>query len=366
MNVLYLVKYAGKGGSERYVETLVRYLHGARIRAFFAYSEGGPLAERMEELGVPCRQLDLRSRFDFKAAKALAELCGEWSIDLVHCQFLREHYTALLAKSRSPGLRVVYTNHMLIANDAVTRLSNRWLDRRQDQMISVCNRGRELLMSNGWSGDRLRVVFNGVDPAAWAGDRGSSTLRRELGLAEDGFVMLYAALLVPGKGHSFLLDALKALSDRTSAPFTMVLAGDGPLLEEMKAKAARLGLGDRVRFLGYRNDMKNLYLGADLCVCPSESEALSYFIIESMASGVPVVATDVGGNPDIISPDLEDGLLVPYGDPATMAEALAQMMEDRDLRERCRRGALRAVEERFEIHKWMDDTFAVYEDALAR
>lgn len=83
MKVLYLLNFAGKAGTERYVETLVKYLGGTEIEPYFAYNQGGLLVERLEAMNVPCRQITMNSRFDFKAAKALAELCEEWDIDLV-------------------------------------------------------------------------------------------------------------------------------------------------------------------------------------------------------------------------------------------------------------------------------------------
>ena len=96
--VLYLLNFAGKAGTERYVETLVNYLSAdGLVQPFFAYHEGGLLVERLEEMGVPCRRVEMRRRFDYKAARDLAALCAEWGIDLVHCHYLREHYTALLA-----------------------------------------------------------------------------------------------------------------------------------------------------------------------------------------------------------------------------------------------------------------------------
>ena len=98
-----------------------------------------------------------------KGARELAKLCAEWDIDLVHCHYLREHYTALLAKKYNKKIRVVYTNHFVLANDFVTRFSNRIMDRRQDQMIAVCNKGKEQLVANGWSADRIQVIFNAVD-----------------------------------------------------------------------------------------------------------------------------------------------------------------------------------------------------------
>lgn len=365
--VLYLLNFAGKAGTERYVETLVRRLSQAGlVKPFFAYNVGGLLVERLEALGVPCRQVELRSRFDLKAAKALAELCTEWDIDLIHCHYLREHYIALLSKRYRPGLRVVYTNHFVMANNALTRLSNRWMDSRQDQMIAVCNRGREQLMANGWSGDRIRVIFNGVDPADWAGERRDSTLRAELDLPEDRFVMLCASRFAEDKGHTYLIHSVKRLTELTQKPFSLVLAGDGPLLDPAKEQVRALGLEDRVIFLGFRQDIKNLYHGADLYVNSSRHEALSFLIIEAMAAGLPVIATDMGGNSDIVNEQAGCGPLVAYDDPEDMAGAMLHFLEDPAYLARCREGARRTVEEKFHVDKMIRDTYGVYEAALAR
>ena len=128
MRVLYLLNFAGKAGTERYVESLVKYLGpqgSGQVEPHFAYNTAGLLVERLEAMGVPTRQLPMNSRFDLKAAKALATLCGEWDIDLIHCHYLRENYIALLAKRYLPSLRVVYTNHFVQANDGITRFTNR-------------------------------------------------------------------------------------------------------------------------------------------------------------------------------------------------------------------------------------------------
>ncbi|MDD5938537.1 MAG: glycosyltransferase [Clostridiales bacterium] len=366
MNVLYLLNYAGKAGTERYVETLVRYLSAdGRVKPYFAYNEGGLLVERLEAMGVPVRQLTMSSRFDRKAAKALAALCREWDIDLIHCHYLRENYIAMLAKSYHPKIRVVYTNHFILANDAVTRLSNQLLDKRQDQMIAVCNKGKEQLVANGWSAGHIQVIFNAVDLDAWAGDRSESTLRAELGIPEDRFVMLCASRFAEDKGHAYLIRSLKRLTGLTDRPFTMVLAGDGPLLEPTKALAAELGLTDeQVKFIGFRKDIKNLYKGSDLYINSSRHEALSFLIVEAMAAGLPAVITDMGGNSDIIKGPDDGGLLVVYDDPDSMAGAMRRFLEDPGFLKDCKVKSLSNIETRFEVHKMADATYRVYEKAL--
>ena len=361
--VLYLLNHAGKAGTERYVETLVRYLGGKYVEPYFAYNEGGLLVERMQEMGVPTARLEMKSRFDIKAAKALAALCDEWDIELIHCHYLREHYTALLAKTYNPRLRVVYTNHFVLANNAITRLSNRWMDKRQDQIIAVCNKGKEQLIANGWSAEGIQVVFNAVDLDAWAGGREESTMRSEFGIPEDRLVMLCASRFAEDKGHQYLVNSLKRLTEISDVPFTMVLAGDGPLLEPTKEQVKTMGLAGKVIFAGFRKDIKNLYKGSDIYINASQHEALSFLIIEAMAAGLPVIVTDMGGNRDIVPPDADCGELVVYDDPDSMAQAMKKMLEDGDYRAACAAGALRTVGEKFEVGKMCEATWSVYQKA---
>lgn len=367
MRVLYLLNYAGKAGTERYVETLVKYLGGKEIEPYFAYNLEGLLVERLEAMGVPTRQIAMNSRFDFKAAKALAALCAEWDIDVIHCHFLRENYIALLAKRYNKKVRVVYTNHFILQNDLITRTSNRLLNGRQDQMIAVCRKGKEQLIANGWSGEKIQVLHNGVDLDVWAGDRTDSTLRSELGIPEDRFVMLCASRFADDKGHDYLIRTMKRLTELTKVPFTLILAGDGELLEPTKALAAELGLGeDVVRFIGFRKDMKNLFHAADLYVNSSRHEALSFLIIEAMAAGLPAAITDMGGNRDILEGPEQGGALLPYNDPEGTAQILRRFLEDGEFLALCRENAKRNVAQRFEIHKLARDTYQVYEKAVGK
>lgn len=370
MKVLYLLNFAGKAGTERYVESLVKYLGkegSGQVEPYFAYNTAGLLVERLEAMGVPTRQLAMNSRFDLKAAKALAALCEEWDIDLIHCHYLRENYIALLAKTYNKKIRVVYTNHFILANDWITRLSNRLLDKRQDQMIAVCNKGKEQLTANGWSEGKIQVVHNGVDLDAWAGSRADSTLRSELGIPGDRFVMLCASRFASDKGHDYLMRSMKALKERTKVPFTMILAGDGELLEPTRALCAELGLdGDTVKFIGFRKDMKNLFQAADLYVNSSQHEALSFLIIEAMAAGLPAAITDMAGNPDILTGPEQGGVLLPYDDPENTAKLLARFLEDPDFLAQCRENARKNIEARFEIGKLAQDTYQVYEKAVEK
>lgn len=363
MNVLYLINHAGKAGTERYVELLVSNLSRQGVKPFFAYNEAGLLVEKIKAMDVPCRQITMTSPYDKAAAKALAALCEEWDIDLVHTHYLRENYITMRAKRYNKKIKGVYTNHFVMDNNFITRLSNRVYRSKQDEMIAVCNIGKETLVNNGWSREKIRVVHNGVDPAMWRQDE-PSTMREELGIGADEFVFFCASRFAYDKGHKYLIDSIARLLELTDRPFRLVLAGDGELLEPSKAQVAKLGLEEHVLFAGFRRDLKNLLHGSDIYVNASEHEALSFSIIEAMAAGLPIVATDMGGNSDIINDETDCGILVTYDDPESMAQGLLRMMTDAALLERCRENAARAIEAEFSVDIMCARTLQCYFAAL--
>lgn len=363
MRVLYLMNHAGKAGTERYVELLVTHLREERVTPFFAYNETGLLVEKMEAMGVPCAQISMNSPYDSAAAKELAALCERWEIDVVHTHYLRENYIAMRAKKYLPRLRSVYTNHFVMGNNFVTKCSNRLMQRRQDEMIAVCELGREVLVQNGWRREDIRVIHNGVNQAEWA-EREPSTMRAEFDIGEEEFVLFCASRFAHDKGHAYLVRSMKRLQELTQRPFRLVLAGDGELLDSTKALVRELQLESRVIFAGFRKDMKNFFHGSDLYVNASEHEALSFLIIEAMAAGLPVVVTNMAGNGDIVNPQTDCGVLVEYDNPESMAQAILSLMENRELLEHYRSNAARAIEQEFSTEIMCAKTYQTYQDAI--
>lgn len=361
LKVLYLLNHAGKAGTERYVQTLAEQLHNKRIKAYFAYNEEGLLVERLRALGVETHRIAMRSRFDLAAAYRLARLCRALEIDAIHAQFLRENYIAMLSRLFNPKVKVIYTNHFILKNNRATRISNRLLTPLQAGIIAVCNRGREMMISNGVSGKKIRVLFNAVDPEYWGNNEGS-TLRSEFGISGDTFVLLCASRFAYDKGHRFLVQSLARLKEIAQKKFVCILAGDGPFLEEIKALSAGLGLDDAVIFTGFRSDIKNLYNGSNLYINSSSHEALSFLIIEALASGLPVVATDMGGNSDIINGTNGCGILVKYEDTEDMARAIDRLMNDPGLLQSLRINAFKTIREKFNLVKMAQQTYNLYEE----
>lgn len=342
MKILYLINHAGKGGTERYVESLAT---GLDIIPYFAYNEDGLLRERIDAAGIPTFKLEMKSRFDFSAAKRLARLCSDNDIEVIHTHFLRENYIALLSRLFYRKTRVVYTSHILMSNNFVTRFSNRLLSPLQYRVITVCEAGKARLTANGIPERMITVIHNGIDPAIWECEKRNN---KEL-------TFVYAARVVHGKGHETLLNAAALIKDK---PFKLLIAGDGELLPDMQALAERLGIGDKTVFMGFCTEMKPVLAVSDICISASESEALSMSILEAMAAGLPVIATDVGGNPEILRSGC--GVLVSYGDPKALAAAMREMLENADKRKKYGQASLAAANGEFNISVMLSKTKSIY------
>ena len=360
MNVLYLINYAGKSGMEKYVENLVRLLPPTGVNCFFAYNLHGPLAVKMAAAGVESLQLSLEWKDALRAAKTLAVFCRERDISVIHAQGPRENVIALLARRHHPALRVVYTCHFTTPCGSAWRQINRHFTRKNHCVIAVCNEARDVLIANGCCPEKIKVIYNGVEPAAPRPF--SDGLQKELGLGSDVFMMTTLARFDPEKGLDFLVDAMAALRKKTDRPFCCTIAGDGPLTEDIRARAAAAGLEQEVRLLGYRTDAPEILAGSQLYLCTSSrGEALSFAILEAMNTGLPCVVTDVGGNRDLAETEIVCGKVLDYGDVEGFSDAILSLMNDDARRTALSAAAREKIKKRFDLNQLALDVGRTYQ-----
>jgi glycosyltransferase involved in cell wall biosynthesis len=249
-----------------------------------------------------------------------------------------------LPRGRRPVL--VYTEHSLWNKAAVlTKALNRSTVGVDRALLVVSEAARDALPRALRS--RARVVVHGVDRTRFAAlPHERQSLRRdvrdELTLADDEVFALTVANLRSEKGYDVLLETAR-LCGAAGAPVRFVSVGRGPLETELAAAAQAAGLGDRLVFLGTRTDTARLMAGADLFVLPSHQEGLPVALMEAMSAGLPVVATTVGGVPDVVTDGIE-GLLVPPGRPDLLAQAVRAVAADPALRARLAEASLRRSE----------------------
>ena len=364
MNVLYLINYAGKAGTEKYVENLVRILGKDRITPYFAYNIGGELSEKMRAAGVPSLQLDMGKKAAlFSAPKQLAAYCRENRIDVIHAQYPRENLIALRSKKYYDAPRVVMTSHLTLRlsgfSGMVWKQINKKYSPRNHWVIPVCREGRDILIENGVLPARIKVIYNGIEPAPLPAH--TDVLKKELALADDCFVFFIMARFAPEKGLSFLVDSLAELKKKTDKPFCCAIAGDGELTGEIKSQIASLGLENECRLLGYRTDTKDLLPGADAYLCSSQcNEAMSFAILEAMNAGLPLIVTDVGGNRDLAETDMQCGFVVNYGDSSAFSDKMQLLMDEPSQRAALAKAANDKVAKYFDLEKLAGDVCAAY------
>lgn len=358
MKVLYLINYAGKAGTEKYVENLMDYLHPGHCQCGLCYNLEGPLADKTRDKGMAVHRVVMKHPFDLKAAREIAKLCKEEGYEVIHAQYPRENCVALLSRLFGSRAKVVFTSHLTIHQPLFWRVLNRLFTPQNQKVLAVCKASEEILRDNGVKADRIQVIFNGIDAAQMPPrDRGA--------LAEFGIggqvVLITLARFMPEKGLGFLCDGVKLLKARTSVPFQVLLVGDGEEFDAISQKVRDLGLEDTVKLPGFRSDTGRLLAASDIYLNTSEAEAMSFAILEAMANGLPVVATDVGGNRDLVHVDGESGLTVPYGDPEAFAAALQTLLEQPELRKTMGQTALKKAKTTFDLNKLLEDVYHTYQ-----
>lgn len=359
LKVLYLINHAGKAGTEKYVYNLVKTYSEKNTKCYFAYAEEGLLSQQMEEMGIESVKIPMKNPFDKKAAKALADYCRNNNIDVIHTQYPRENYIALLSRKYYSGTRVVYTCHLTLKTSFLWKITNKIMTKNNHKIISVCNKGKELLIGNGVPEEKIDVVFNGIRPGE--SKPKNPEKRRELGIDEDTFVIVTLSRYHMAKGLDFFTDSVYELKKRTNKKFVVLFLGDGELFEDIKKRIERLGLENEIKQLGFRNDAAEILAVSDMYVNSAKCfEALSFAILEALDNSLPVVATDVGGNSDIINSSTNCGILVNYGDTKAMAEAIKTVMEDEGKYKLFSENAKKTVCEKFNLDVLLEETYTKY------
>jgi glycosyltransferase involved in cell wall biosynthesis len=357
------------GGAEAHVLALLGRLDPARYEVWLAYFEerpdqARPMLDDFRALGI--RTVDLRGRgqLDPAATLRLAGLLRRVRFELVHAHSLRAEVAAVTAAALCrPRPRLVRSVHN--TDDFYQRPPACWLARltggRLDRVIAISDAVAEHVQRYcGVPGDRVQRIHYGLDTAPYdlvAPLAGSGDARQPPTI---GMI----ARLAPQKGHTVLLEALPDVVARFPG-LQVELVGHEHLttVAELEARVARLGLAQVVHFTGFRDDLPTLLARWDLLVLPSLWEGFGLVLLEAMAAGRPVVASRVGPIPEIVLHG-ETGLLVAPGEPAPLAAALVELLEQPELAARLGAAGRRRVAEHFTLQRMVAETEALYEAVL--
>lgn len=354
--VLHVISTLLPGGTELAVLRLIRSLDRERYEFHVAWLRDEPLLKpEFEAAGARVTGVGLRAKVDPRALWRLARTVRRERIDLVHTHMdLADWYGA--AAARLGGARaLVSTKH----NADEFRTRRTWkrppflvLERlayaAADAVIVVSEGlGAFLRRVEHLPSGKMIVLPNAVDPGIAAAAPSRDRARALLGLQGFDPIVGTVGRLAPQKGQ---IDLVRAMPEvlRAFPGAACVLAGDGPIRGELEREASRLGVGERVVFLGFRSDVPAVLRGLDLFVLPSRWEGMPLALLEAMALGLPVVAARAVGTSEVVR-DGENGVLVEPGDVAGLAAAIVGLRRDPDRAARLGEAGRRAVVERHSI-----------------
>lgn len=330
MEIVHVVENLDRGGLERTVVDLIASQrdagHECRVICLFKL---GLLARELLANGVRVDACGKRSGLDLRALRRARALIRQSPDAVIHTHNAMAHYYAVLASVGLPVKCRINTRHGM--GGRIRSGRQEWLYRQSlrgtDYAVAVCEAARQRFAADGMRPRRaLLSVPNGIRLERFrpADDVARQSLVAELGLPTGSRIIGTVGRLQPVKDHALLLRAFAKV--RVQVPeAALVIVGDGPLRAALEAQAEQAGLSDAVRFMGDRHDVPRLLTGMEVFALTSTSEGYSVALLEACASSLPIVATDVGGNREIVRHGV-NGRLVPSGDAAAIATALIALL----------------------------------------
>lgn len=361
IRVLHVVLTLCPGGAERLVLDLCRELRPFAASAVCCLDDPGPWADQARALGTPVSALGRRPGFRPGLGWRISRLARAMGATVLHCHQYSPFVYGTIAGLLQPGLRIVYTEHGRVT-DAPPSSRRTWANRllgfRPERIVAVCDDLRRFMSTEGFPASRIEVIHNGIDPRLETEAADVVRARRAIGLPADVRVVGTVARLDPVKRLDVLIEAC-ALVRRIAPGTVLVVVGDGPTRASLERLAVERGLGDSVRFLGARDDARALVPAFDVYVNSSASEGVSLTVLEAMAAGLPVVATHVGGTPEVLTSGVT-GLLVPPDSAGAIAEAVLGLLDRPDDRARLGAAARARVVHDFSLDEMVRRYLAAY------
>ena len=351
-------------GAEVLVAETIRRLKGRIDPTIFCLDAVGQLGEQMIDEGVDLVNLNRQPGRDYGVAWKMARAIRERGISVVHAHQYSPFFYAALAKLASGNrFRLILTEHGRHFPDLVSPirrgLNRIVLDRMADAVNACCEFSAKALSRNdGFAGKRISVIENGIDVERYRTHADRNLLREKLGLHRAKRYIAMVARFHPVKDHAMLLRAFATVAAQRP-DVDLLLVGDGPLRGNLETQVREAGLFERVQFLGVRRDVADILQAVDLFALTSVSEAASLTLLEAMAAAVPVVVTDVGGNPEIVRQAV-DGFRVPRGDDAAAAKAIIYLLDHPLEAKKMGEAGRQRVEEHYRLDRTIDRYFRLY------
>jgi glycosyltransferase involved in cell wall biosynthesis len=345
MNIIQVIRSMTFGGAENHVLTLSKGLRERGHRLCVVCPEHSWIAARCEENQLTVAPVEMRGLFDLRSYWKLHRLICEFHADIVHAHQVRP--------SQYVGIACLATDAIPVCTAHSTKAVKHM--RRCRHIIAVSNAVEDNLLRHHYSASTVTRVYNGVPDCPRAG---RDELRRELNIPSEQIAVVCAGRFVRDKGQDILVEAATSSDDSLHIYFI----GDDktPFGQQTRVLA---DAHPRIHFMGYRSDVQRILPAFDVCCAPSRRESFSLALAEAAAAGLPAVASDIGGIPEVVE-NGATGMLVPPESPKALKDALDALAQDAALRESMGRAARERYERNFTVEKMVEETEKVYRQLL--
>lgn len=354
------------GGLEKIAGEIAVGLNQERfISEIWCIDRGGKLVEMYRKKGVPVRVLNISSYFNPFNILKLAKLFKQEKPDIIHTHV---YFAATIGRiaAKLAGVKVImhHVHSTYWHYSSINVLMERFLSHFTDKIICVSQAVRNFVVLNEKiNPNKIEVIYNGISRKEVATDRDS--FRLALGVQKDDVVITVVASLLHNKGHKVLLEAMAGLKDKY--PFLKCwIVGEGPMEKELRDMVSQWSLEKQVTFLGVRADVPEILSTSDIFVLPSllrEGQPLS--VLEAMAYGVPVIASRIGGVPEIIR-DQENGILVPAQEPQLLADQIEVLILDPGRRKQLGEAGRKTFVENFDANIMIKKMEELYTESFRK
>jgi len=365
INILYVIWSLGLGGAEQVVISLAKGLDKAKFNPVICcLNEKGKFADELEKTGIQVIALHKSGPLDLSIIDKLVRVIKENNIDIVNTHLWGANLWGRIAAHKAK-VKVIATEHNLDTWKNWLHIAlDKWLSHWTDKIIAVSESVKYFYTHKvGIDPSKIVVIYNGIDSAKY---NCAAADKQEFNIKEGEAVIGIVGRLVPQKGHRYFLLAMKEIlkkygdsPQRGQYPIKGIIIGSGPMENELKRYSQELGLEKDVIFAGLRTDIPRLLKMLDLLVMPSTREGLPMIALEAMAAGVPVIASKVGGTPEVVI-DGETGILILPEDPDSLARAIVKCLASSAIRDKIVEGAKKIIEDKFQLAHMIKNTENTY------
>lgn len=365
--ILYLNHCMAMGGIENMIVDFTRLLPADEFEPHVAVFEGGgSLEAALKERHVPVHWLDKHEGIDLGLVFRLRRLLQSQGFQVVHSNNYSAWLYACVASRGLRRLTHVHTEHSGVDSFRRRYTAERWLSRFTTHVVAVSKHVHDVMIDEiGISPQRVRLIYNGVDTTRFCpSPQGRESMRRNLQIPPDVVVIGIVARLARIKNHEILIRAYAKLHAAPGKKTRLVIVGDGPERAGLEEMSRQFGISADVLFLGERRDTPELLNAFDIYILPSLSEGMNLTLLEAMGAGLPVVASRVGGNVEIVE-DGNTGYLFPSGNVDALSELFGRLVSEPERRARMGQSGRERVLRQFDQRAMMQHYLSLYRGAGA-